>query len=247
MVLKNRINELKTALHAVDRDKLGYINLSSFEEGLKRLRISEVIISDQDIKDLYDKFMIKPIKMEPSKLDYKVFIDAVESSQFEYAKERSNEETQALKRSNSAVGLRTSESIEGLSKGITCHKIPSHLMNPYFKKGKRIGQAIQRFFPTKESFHDYLSKVLEIPKDEIEKHPVDRKGLSGLFNNLFSKFDVTNLRQDDFKCFLSCILYNKNGLTDFKEVQHTLYEYLTLSFILTFLARMRLNFLRRSK
>ena len=220
LVLKNRLPDLKNAFYETDINRTGYVNFSSFDQVIKRLQISENLFSDVNIKAVYNRY-----QADSHKLNYQSFLKKLDDFKFHYDQEYKEQEESGTqkKRTRSLAELRNG--VKQLEIDVVdCRTLPFNMAMNVHTRSKKVGQAIKRFFPTKEDLNEYLKNSLNIPADKIDGHCVSKEEFKGIVNNLFKNFEINFLNSKDFEGFYSSILYNKNGFTNFEEVHKTIYR-----------------------
>ena len=220
-MLKNRRNDLALTFLELDPKKTGFTNLEEFEKVIQKLGISESILTTQDIKNLYEKN-----KFDSVKLSYTDFLDSLKEFKLEYDQEYKEFESSKKKRDSSIFQTNQDPTtkIDKTPKIYDCRDLPINLIQNVYSKSKKVGRAIQRFFPNKDDFCQYLTNSMNIPKEDVEKLHVSQGEFKNMVDKLFKKFDVNYLDNRDFEGFLSSVLYNKNGYTNYKEISKTIYE-----------------------
>jgi len=223
LVLKNKIHQLVNGFLQADTNSVGYVSYEKFVENVNRLGINQHIVSDQDIRFLFNKFK----RDDQHTINYKAFIDSLKNFRFSY-EEMYTEFNSTKKKKPEHLP----EEIEGFHI-VDCRNLPYNRLLDYWGKTQRVNDAIKRYFPNKTDLNDYLSKTLQVDKDQVDKVYMNQQEMKNLVDSLFKNFDTSYLMNSDFEGFLSSFIYNRHGYTNLKEFCRTVYEYIVLlNFIL---------------
>jgi len=209
LVLKNRLRDLKKAFEENDTNQTGVLNLENFQEAIKKLRISDTVICDQDIQDIYEKS-----KGENSKIEISSFLDNLKNFSIDYKSIIfENQPKNKIERSSVKA-----------PKVVDLRDLSFNQIENIHTKSKNVGKVIQKLFPTKKDFTHYFENIMNLSKDEIENLHLSRPQFKDMVDNLFNKFDVKYLNPSDFEGLLTSVLYNKKGYTNFNEITNTIYD-----------------------
>ena len=219
LILKNKLPELILNFQLVDTYKKGYTTYDQFEQNIKKMRIDEKLISDKDIKTLFNKFT-----KDSHTINYKELVDNLKAFNFyhdEAYKEYENPNSKDTARNYASEPVKKEDDIHI----VDCRTLPYSTVYTYLGKKRRISRLIQKFFPSKEDLKTYFSQTLKIPVEDTEKHLLSKKEAKETILNLFKKFDISNLTNRDFEGFLSSFIYNKKNYTQMDEILKGIYEY----------------------
>jgi len=220
LVLKNKLGQIISGLLAADTESLGYLSPEKFKEIIKRLSISENIVSEQDIKGLFEKYKHK----DSMTINYKAFVDSLKNFSFDYESMYNEMSNSPLRFKEDRRGITLPEETKEGVNIIDCRTLPYDQMLNYWGRSRRVSDDIKRYFPTKNDLQDYFSKCLKINKENVDDSYVSQKQLQKIVNHIFKNFDHSGLSKEDFEGFLSSCLYNKQGYTNLQQVCRTVYE-----------------------
>ena len=77
LILKNKLKEIGGSVKEADQLRQGFIVFEKLEQTLKKLAISEKILTDDDIRNIFNQH-----KLDEHKFDYKGFIDKLKDFEF---------------------------------------------------------------------------------------------------------------------------------------------------------------------
>ena len=217
LILKNHLNEIAHAFIEADPAKLGYINFEKFDESLKKLAINKSVVSDDDIKRLFEKH-----RSDAHVIDYRNFVEALKKFQFQFDEQYKDQSSSSPRSASTKIPLKP-ETPEKYHI-VDCRDLPYHSTVEYLGRTRKVNRAIKRFFPAKEDFYKYLSETMRVNKEKIEGHYVNSQELKTFVDDLFKNFDKVDVGKPDFEKFLSAFIYNKQGDTNLKEVARVIYE-----------------------
>jgi hypothetical protein len=207
-----------------DPMQLGFCNFPKFESGLKKLNISEEIMSERNIKELYEKF-----KMEEHKFNYKDFISTLREFQFN-PDNLYKEQYEGLKKEE--FDMEEAEKIlfgtrQDGEKGAHVLDVQRQQVNQVekiFRRTQKVNRALHRYFPSKTEFQAFMAKELGITPEECDAKTVNQKNLHEVVKKFFGNFE-DNFSQRDYEGFLSCFTYNAHGEARISDIGRALYEY----------------------
>jgi Ca2+-binding EF-hand superfamily protein len=221
MILKNRTNEMGANFLKEDQAANGFVNYQRFENVLKKLNINEQIMSDANIKWLYDKF-----KMDDFKLSYGPMLSSLKGFQYDpdkiyqeqYEQSGNGDDVPKLTRTESPVKKKPASQV------LDVQKEQVHQIEKIFQRRQMVNRALQRYFPTKKDFTEFLGKELKVSPAEFDSKTIHHEDLSKIVQSFFGNFE-DRLSRRDFDGFLSNYTYNKHGEVKLSEVTNSLYEY----------------------
>jgi len=209
LVLKNRLRDLKKAFEENDNNHTGVLNFENFQEAVRKLRISDTVLCNQDIQDIYEK-----TKGENSKVEISSFLDNLNNFALDY---------KSIIFENEPKNNTGRSSVKG-PKAVDLRDLSFNQIENIHNKSKNVGKVIQKLFPTKKDFTQYFENTMNLSKDDVENLHLSRPQLKDMVDNLFNKFDVKYLNPGDFEGLLTSVLYNKKGYTNFNEITNTIYD-----------------------
>ena len=205
LVFKNRVKDLKRVFEENDTNNTGLLNFEDFQEAVRKLRISDTVLCEQDIQEIYEKN-----KGENSKIEINSFLENLKNFNYDYQKADKE--------------LKSFQTPPKGPKIMDCRDLSFNQIENVHTKSRNVGKVIQKLFPTKADFTRYLEQTMNLSKDEVENLHVSKPQFNEIVDSLFNKFDVKYLTPGDFQGFLTSVLYNKNGYTNFNEITNTIYN-----------------------
>ena len=245
LILKNRLNDIGRFFMEADLNHNGQMNYEKFEASLRKLGINENILTENDIKHLFQKNKHDDYSIDYRKLidDLKSFTfiqeeayreDGGQSLLFEQKQESNKLKMNLIKRATLSKLLLNDidENLlneDGTTKDginiIDCRGLPVNQLQNYFEKSRKVVRSLKRYFPDKNEFKDHLIKTLKIDPEKLDNKSISKKELKKLIENLFNNFDDDkHLSKKDFQGFFSTFIYNKHGYTNFNEILYTIFE-----------------------
>ncbi|CAD8204255.1 unnamed protein product [Paramecium pentaurelia] len=205
IMLKNRQLKLGQWLLEADEKQEGYISQKKFEEVVKKLRIDEKILSNDDIKELASNF-----KRDNQFIDYKQFITHLKQFQL---KEEVYDDPYALKEK---VELIKNKQDKQKINVFDLTKVNGwHLERMRYRANNMINK-LKKYLPDKENFQEYLQEKINgdtINQKEFNKFVVQ---FLNSVNETHHKFDIESL--------MSVIQFNQYNTQSKSEVLRILYD-----------------------
>lgn len=232
MVLKNRLPELNSYFYTEDANQAGAVNYDKFERIVKKLGINENVLTEDDIKKLFEGH-----RLDQHNINYKDFLGELKEFKFDvdniYRKQDSRQGARGQDTARSKASSMFHPTPESLQI-VDARNQPYPTLENFFAKNRKITRHLKRLFPNKKEFEDYAAKVLEANDDKLPQKTFSKEDMKTFFTSIFDKIDV-NFTKRDLEGFYSSFIYNRNGFTDFNEIEYTIYEYIFTFIALSYL------------
>ncbi|CAD8134577.1 unnamed protein product [Paramecium octaurelia] len=190
LILKNRLQQLGQQLTMQDELQKGYISFGRFERVIKKLEIDPSILSDHDLKILYDNF-----KNQDDTFDYKKFLNHLKSFQLQeevYNDPYSNKNQEPVDKKQLLLkSMKYQE--DQLITLFDITRVDAHSLEKMKTKTKNLMNKIQRYIPSNTKFEEFL-------KSKIQGNNVNVKEFSHVIiqflesvNERYQKFDLESM------------------------------------------------------
>lgn len=221
LILKNRLSELNTNFFTEDQAQAGNVNYEKFEKVLKKLGISESVVTENDFKSIFERH-----KVDQHNMNYRGFLNELNDFKFN----PDDIYKQQVPKETSRPGLERSKTATTMYRPrpdpiavVDARNMPFPTLENFFTKNMRIGRHLKRLFPHKKDFMEYAAKALNVDTEKAKDQCLSNEELKTFFGSIFDKIDA-NFSKRDFEGFYSSFIYNRNGYTDLNEVGYTIYE-----------------------
>ncbi|CAD8211829.1 unnamed protein product [Paramecium octaurelia] len=207
IILKNRQLKLGQWLLEADEKQEGFLSQKKFEEVVKKLRIDEKILSNEDIKELASNF-----RGDNQFIDYKQFITHLKQFQL---KEEVYDDPYALKEKIELIKNKQDKQKFRINVFDLTKVNGWHLERMRYRANNMINK-LKKYLPDKENFQEYLQE--KVNGDTINQKEFNKLVVQFLnsVNETHHKFDIESL--------LSVVQFNQYNTQSKSEVLRILYD-----------------------
>lgn len=211
-----------------DSSQQGFINYERLSIILNKQGIPSTIMSDQDIKNIFNKY-----KIDEHKFNYKKFFNSLNEFKFvaEDISSLKQQEEKAMQGSLTTLQrqIKQFKKVESEIPGIHVqdnHRVDHWGLSNIRSKAKKAFNIIKRYFPKKTEFNTYLSAQLGLKcESDLIGKQITRDKLCTILENIFLNFGESgNLPKMDFEGFLSVFDYNKHNYTKAEEIGFRIFD-----------------------
>ncbi|CAD8050205.1 unnamed protein product [Paramecium sonneborni] len=213
LILKNRLQQLGQQLTMQDELQKGYISYGRFERVIKKLEIDPSILSEQDLKILYENF-----KNQDDTFDYKKFLNHLKSFQLNeevYDDPYSNKNQEPVDKKQLLLkSMKYQE--DQLIKLFDITRVDAYSLEKMKNKTKILINKIQRYLPSQTKFEEFL-------KNKIQGNQINVKDFSHVIIQFLESVNE-RYQKHDLESMLSILQFGQYETQKTEEVIRILFN-----------------------